>query len=70
MDDRIDRLIELLEQINEEFPELSKVIINDPEEPDYIILTTQEYFQQMDDVMNIQDNTEEITKEKKKGKLH
>ena len=67
----MDKLLELLEQINELYTEVDKIVINDPLHPDYIILASTEYVNAMAESMGLEGITEEYdtvkpTKEKKK----
>lgn len=60
MNEKMMKLMEILEQISEEFPELDKVIINDPDNPDYIILATTEYLNQAAEMFGISEEFEEV----------
>ena len=59
-DDKIQRMLEILEELSELFPSMDKMIINDPLEPDYIILATTEYLNEMADAFGISDEFEEV----------
>jgi|13_taG_2_1085334.scaffolds.fasta_scaffold01429_4 hypothetical protein len=59
-DIRMERLLELLEELNELFPGMDKMIINDSSDPDYIILATTEYLNTMADAFGISDEFEEV----------
>lgn len=65
MDDdmKMQRMMELLTELNELFPEMDKMIINDPVEPDYIIMTTTEYINTMAEAFGLEDDLEEIASE-------
>ena len=76
MQDKMDRLLELLSEINELYPEVDKIVINDPINPDYIILATTDYLNEMaasmgiDEMGDIADEYETIEpKSDKKRKL-
>lgn len=54
MKDKMDKLLELLEEINELYPEVDKIVINDPINPDYIILASTEYVNEMAKSMGLE----------------
>lgn len=58
-DDKMARMLELLEELSELYPGMDKMIINDPVDPDYIILATTEYLNEMADAFGISDDFEE-----------
>lgn len=78
MNDKLMRLMELLEEIGEIYPELEKVIVNDPENPDYIVMATQPYLEEAAAMFGISEEFAEIEFEeeypdmtkKDKGTLH
>ncbi len=60
---KMDRLLELLEEISDLYPELSKIVMNDPFDPDYIILTTETYIEEMAESMGIGEHGEALADE-------
>lgn len=59
-EDKMDRLLEILSELNELYPDMDKMIVNDPVEPDYIILATTEYLNEMAEAFGISDEFEEV----------
>ena len=43
--DKLERLESLLDQINEIYPEMDRIIIEDPENPAYIMISNQEFLE-------------------------
>lgn len=60
---KVDRLLELLEEIDELYPGLDKMIINDPINPDYIIMASTEYLNEMADAFGISEEFEDLASE-------
>lgn len=59
-DEKFERMMEILTELSELFPEMDKMIVNDPENPDYIILATTEYLNEMAEAFGISDEFEEV----------
>ena len=59
--DKLERIMSLLEEISEIYPDMEKVIINDSEAPDYIIMTTNSFLQEMSDAFGISEDFENVT---------
>jgi hypothetical protein len=72
MSDKLDKVLKLLEEVADIFPEMDKVIFNDPINPDYIIIATEEFINNMsegldlDDIEDIADEYPSIPAKKKK----
>lgn len=74
MKDKMDKLLQILEEISELYPEIDKIVINDPINPDYIIIASTDYINEMaksmglDSIDDIADryNDDNDTKQKKK----
>lgn len=60
MDTKLERLLELLEECSGLFPDLDKLVINDPDNPEYIIITSTEYLEQMERELGLFDDFEEV----------
>jgi hypothetical protein len=58
--DKLERIMSLLEEISEIYPDMEKVIINDSEAPDYIIMTTNSFLQEMSDAFGISEDFENV----------
>ena len=54
MSDKIDRLLEILAEINEIYPDIDKIMVSDPDEPDYIIISSTEWLNNMTDSLGIE----------------
>lgn len=72
---KLEKVIELLEEIADIYPQMEKVVLNDPEDPDYIIITSTEFIQEMSNAFgiseefaqaDIEDFYADIPKKKKK----
>lgn len=59
-EDKMDRLLEILSELNELYPDMDKMIVNDPVKPDYIILATTEYLNEMAEAFGISEEFEEV----------
>jgi len=59
-DEKTERLLEILSELNELYPDMDKMIVNDPVEPDYIILATTEYLNEMAEAFGISEEFEEV----------
>ena len=75
--DKLERIMEILEELSDIYPDIERVIINDSDSPDYIILTTDVFLKEMSDAFGVSeefsDSMEEIyssiPKKEKKRKL-
>lgn len=53
--EKLERVLELLEELTEIYPEMDKVLMNDSDEPDYIIITTEPFLKEMANSFGISD---------------
>ena len=75
---KLEKVLNLLEELSDIYPNLEKVILNDTEDPDYLIITSSEFINEMADSFGISDEFaeadiddlyEDIPKAKKKRKI-
>jgi hypothetical protein len=59
--DKLQKVLELLENITDIYPEMEKIIMNDSDSPDYIILTTSEFLDEMSSALGLFDELEEVS---------
>lgn len=58
--EKLEKIMSLLEEISEIYPDMEKVIINDSENPDYIIMTTSAFIEEMSDAFGISEEFENV----------
>jgi hypothetical protein len=49
-DDNLEKILELLKEVSEIYPEIDKVVMDDELNPNYIILATTEFVNNMADI--------------------
>jgi hypothetical protein len=78
MSHKLEKVLNLLEELSDIYPNLEKVILNDTEDPDYLIITSTDFINEMADSFGISDEFAEadiddiyqdIPKSKKKRKI-
>lgn len=78
MSEKLEKVLDLLEELSDIYPNLEKVILNDTDDPDYLIITSSEFINQMADSFGISDEFaqadiddlyEDIPKSKKKRNI-
>ena len=55
MSDKLEKVLELLEELSDIYPNLEKVILNDTEDPDYLIITSSEFINEMANSFGVSD---------------
>lgn len=50
---KLEKVLELLEEISELYPNMEKVVLNDSDNPDYIIITSNEFIEEMSNAFGI-----------------
>lgn len=55
MSEKLEKVLDLLEELSDIYPNLEKVILNDAEDPDYLIITSSEFINEMANSFGVSD---------------
>lgn len=55
MSEKLEKVLDLLEELSDIYPNLEKVILNDTEDPDYLIITSNEFINEMANSFGVSD---------------
>ena len=55
MSEKLEKVLDLLEELSDIYPNLEKVILNDTEDPDYLIITSSEFINEMANSFGVSD---------------
>ena len=78
MSEKLEKVLDLLEELSDIYPNLEKVILNDTDDPDYLIITSSEFIEEMANSFGVSDEFaqadiddlyEDIPKSKKKRNI-